>query len=72
MLTQAVAEFIAKDLRPIAVVDGVGFLNRMHLAEPRYVVPCQATMTDKMYTDVKKQMLRVVAQQQHVTLTSDM
>ena len=61
MLTQAVAEFIAK-VCPIAVVDGVGFLNLMYLAEPRYVVPCRATMTDKMYTAVKEQMLRVVAQ----------
>ena len=42
MLMQAVAEFIAKDLCPIAVVDGVGFLNLIHLAEPRYVVSCRA------------------------------
>ena len=44
-LMHGVAEFIAKDLRPISVVDGVGFLNLIHLAEPQYVVPCHATMT---------------------------
>jgi len=72
---QAVAEFIAKDLRPITVADGVGFLNLMHLAEPRCIVPCRATMTaqiDTMYMAVKEQVLRVVVQQQHVTLMSDM
>jgi len=38
-LTTAIAEFIARDLRPISVVDGTGFLNLMQIAEPRYVVP---------------------------------
>ena len=74
-LMQGVAEFIAKDLHPISVVDGVGFLNLMHLAEPRYIVPCRATMTariNEMYTAVKEQVAGVVAQQQHLALTSYM
>ena len=75
MLTQGVAKFIAQDLRPISVVDGVGFLNLMHLAEPRYVVPCRSTITSritKLYSDVKEQVSGLVTQQQHLTLTSDM
>ena len=70
-LMQGVAEFIAKDLHPISVVDGVGFLNLMHLAEPRYIVPCRATMTariNEMYTAVKEQVAGVVAQQ-HLQVT---
>ena len=39
-LTDAVADFIARDLRPISVVDGNGFLQLMQTAEPRFVVPC--------------------------------
>ena len=41
-LTLALTEFIAKDLRPISVVDDTGFLNLMKVAEPRYVIPCRA------------------------------
>ena len=37
MLTATVADFISKDMRLISVVDGQGFLNLMHVAEPRYV-----------------------------------
>ena len=44
-LTTAITEFIARDLRPIATVDGTGFLNLMQVAEPQYVVPCRATIT---------------------------
>ena len=39
-LTNAVVEFVARDLRPVSVVDGCGFLNLMEVAEPRYTVPC--------------------------------
>ena len=38
-LTAAIAKFIARDLRPITIVDGTGFLNLMQIAEPCYVVP---------------------------------
>ena len=33
-LTNGVVEFITQDLRPVSVVDGVGFLHLMELAEP--------------------------------------
>ena len=36
-LTDAVADFIARDLRPVRVVDGDGFLQLMQIAEPRYM-----------------------------------
>ena len=36
MLTEVVAGFISKDMRLISVIDGEGFLNLMHVAEPRY------------------------------------
>ena len=39
-LTESIAEFITRDLRPVSIVDGDGFLNLMEVAEPRYVVPC--------------------------------
>ena len=36
----AMAQFIVSNLRPIGVVDGVGFLHLMEVAEPHYQVPC--------------------------------
>ena len=44
VLTEAVASFITRDMRPVNVVDGVGFLKLMQMAEPRYVVPCRKTV----------------------------
>ena len=41
MLTEAVAELISEDMMPLSTVDGQGFLNLKHVAEPRYTVPCR-------------------------------
>ena len=74
-LTTAVAEFIARDLRPITIVDGTGFLNLMQIAEPRYVVPCRATITARiqsMYAGCKEKLVTILAVQSHISLTTDM
>ena len=34
MLSDPIVEFIARDMRPVSVVDGIGFQNLMHVAEP--------------------------------------
>ena len=55
-LTNAVVEFVARDLRPVSIVDGCGFLNLMEVAEPRYTVPCQRTimnLIDRKYCELK-------------------
>ena len=44
-LTRAVCEMIARDVRPISIINDVGFLNLLKEAEPHYVVPCQTTIT---------------------------
>ena len=56
-LTNGITDFITQDLRPVNVVDGVGFLHLMHLAELHYTVPCRKTimgMIDSKYTELKK------------------
>ena len=50
-LTNAVVEFISRDLRPVSVVDGTGFLSLMDVAEPRFIVPCRRTVMN--YIDWK-------------------
>lgn len=74
-LTGGIVDFICRDLRPVSVVDGVGFLQLMELAEPRYTVPCRKTimgMVDTRYKELKRSVRGCISQQQHVTLTSDM
>ena len=56
-------------------MDGVGFLNLVHLAEPRYTVPCRKTfmgIIDSRYADLKRSVCGVISQQKYLTLTSDM
>lgn len=74
-LTSAVVEFVARDLRPVSVVDGHGFLNLMEVAEPRYTVPCRRTimnLIDRKYSDLKRSVRGLLSGQQCVTLTTDM
>jgi len=39
-LTSATVDFVVHNLRPVNVVDCVGFLHLMEVAEPKYTVPC--------------------------------
>jgi len=71
-LTDAVADFIVRDLRPVRVVDGEGFFQ---LAEPQFVVPCRKTIMnviDRKYTEVKRTVCGAMIGQNCVTLTTDM
>ena len=55
-ITNALASFLAKDLRPISLVEGEGFRSFMSVVEPSYQVPCRKTITHalgKIHQDVK-------------------
>jgi len=57
MLSNAMAEFIARDMRPGSVVDGLGILNLMHVVEPWYITPCRKTVMELIewkYSDLKR------------------
>ena len=59
-ITKAIAEFVAADLRPIALVDGSGFKKMMHLLEPDYRVLSRPHITStcrKMYNNLKEKLL---------------
>ena len=50
-------EFISRDLRPVNVVDGTGFLSLMNVAESHFVVPCRRTVMnhiDWKYCEMKR------------------
>jgi len=41
--TYAVCEMMARDIRPISIVNHVGFLNVLKEVEPCFFVPCHST-----------------------------
>ena len=74
-LTAAVVEFVVRDLKPIRVVDSVGFLHLMDVAEPRYIVPCRRTVSnylDKKYFMTKSLVQQELKEVQYLGLTTDM
>ena len=67
------AFFIAKDMRPISTVEGVGFKEFCAALEPRFVVPCRATVSDrivKLYESTKEGVMASV-RDKPVSLTTD-
>ena len=74
-LTSAVVDFVIRDLRPVSVVDNVGFLHLMEVAEPRYSVPCRRTINsyiDKWYFNVKACVQQELKQVEFMGMTTDM
>ena len=72
-ITKAIAEFVAADLRPIAIIDGTGFKKLMSLLEPDYKVPSRPHITStcrKMYNNLKEKLLGEL-KSQYVSLTTD-
>ena len=43
-LTCGITDFVVRNLRPVNVVESVGFLHLMEVAESRYMVPCCRTI----------------------------
>ena len=74
-LTAAVVDFVVRDLRPVNVVDSVGFLQLMEVAEPRYMVPCRRTVDsyiEKKYFAVKARVQQELKQVDYMGMTTDM
>ena len=61
VLTRGIAEFVAKDLRPIGVVEGEGFQRLIQMLEPAYTVPSRKTISKelKVMQEKSRKMLRV-------------
>lgn len=74
-LTHAVCEMIARDIRPINIVDDAGFLNLLKVAEPRYAVPCRSTILrnlSDLYTTEKRRIYGIAASADYLCCTTDM
>ena len=73
-VTQAIAEFVSKDMRPVAVVEGVGFRNLVATLDPAYQIPSRKSVMEvlhRMYDEVRSQVEAELSQVKHVSFTAD-
>ena len=73
-ITLKIAEFVARDMRPIAIVEGAGFKNLIDALEPAYAVPSRKhvmMVLHGLYDDVKAHLLAELDSVEHVALTTD-
>lgn len=74
-ITESVAIFICKDLRPYSVVENAGFQKMLQTLEPQYAIPTRKHMTEvavpKVYTEVKTAILESLKSAERVALTCD-
>ena len=68
------AEFVARDMRPISLVEGEGFRKLMSVTEPTYMVPSCKTVTNVlrgMQAEVRERITRELGEVHWVALTTD-
>lgn len=73
-ITQLIADFVAQDTRPAAVVEGAGFKRLLNYLEPGYRVPSAVhvvTCLQKRYSQVKSIVQRKLEEVNYISLTSD-
>ena len=63
--TKSIGMFMAKDLRPISVVDNPGFRYIVNTLEPRYKIPSRTYFAEKvipqLYEEVKSGVITVAS-----------
>ena len=74
-ITESIAYFIAKDMQPISVVQGQGFLHMAGCFEPRYQVPHRKTFMDRelprLYEKTKTEVVAITHSCDSFALTTD-
>lgn len=74
-ITSTIGYFIARDMHPITVVQGVGFQNLLKHLEPRYQIPHRKTFMERvlpdLYVKVRETVVPIVAAAEYYALTTD-
>ena len=74
-ITQAIAQYIIDDLRPLSVVDGSGFKNMVKLLDPRYNLPGRThfskTVIPKMYEHLASRVKASLSKASRAAITTD-
>lgn len=74
-LDTKVAEFIARDARPISLVEGEGFRSLMKFLEPDYELKCRTTTTaliKEMYKNAVERLKIKLGKTEYIAFTTDM
>ncbi|KAM8733234.1 E3 SUMO-protein ligase ZBED1-like [Acanthopagrus schlegelii] len=74
-ITEAIAGFICKDMRPYSVVENDGFRHLMKVAEPHYVMVSRKSLSEEVipniYQSVKENVKTKLQSAERVGITSD-
>lgn len=74
-ITMLIGEMIAVDNQPFSVVGDIGFGRLVNFLEPRYQIPSRKyfseTLIPELYEKVKVKVKVLLANQQHVSCTTD-
>ncbi|XP_054592246.2 E3 SUMO-protein ligase ZBED1-like [Nothobranchius furzeri] len=74
-ITEAIAGFICKDMRPYSVVENEGFKRLMKVAEPQYVMVSRKRLSEEvipnMYQSVKENVKSKLQSAERVGITTD-
>ena len=74
-ISQAVAQYIVQDMRPLYSVNDPGFMNLIRVLEPRYDLESRTHVTNKliplMYEETCKQVEQLLSRCEFITLTKD-
>ncbi|KAL0151535.1 hypothetical protein M9458_053187 [Cirrhinus mrigala] len=74
-ITESIAMFICKDIRPYAVVENDGFRNMIHTLEPHYIIPSRKffseTVVPTLYNNIKSEVINSLGRSRRVALTCD-
>ena len=75
VITNSIARFMVKNLRPYSVVENEGFRHLVKVLEPRYTMPSRSHFSEsvipKLYEEAKKNLLEKLKDTVFVALTTD-
>ena len=73
-ITRMLAEFVARDLRPVALTEGKGFLQFVRTLEPGYQMPSRKTLMKELHVmqgEVQASVASGLEKSKFVSLTTD-
>ena len=73
-ITKHIVEFVAKDMRPVALIEGIGFQNLVATLEPSYQIPSRKHIMKVLhstYDEVKACIKTELNGVESVALTTD-
>ena len=73
-ITEALTRFVAKDMRPSALIEGEGFSELVHTLEPAYEIPSRKHVMSKlreMYAETREKLESKLSEVGSVSITLD-